>query len=236
MPNKFDKVLIDYGHGGFIDGEYQTRGKRYTFVGEEPSWTIYEGEVNRRIAARLISMLLNYNVETYDVVAQHRVTEHPSFDGKSLEQGDTYLTQRVKYANRQKDSILISIHANAIGNRSTGASQSARGFAAFTSVGQTEADLVADSIADEMDRRRVLKVRRDTSDGDADYERDFYMLHKTAMPAVLTENGFFTNIDDAKILMNEYKIIAIAKAHFEGLLKHLNVKDDSDPRGCSFGP
>lgn len=219
---KFKKILIDYGHGGFIDNEYQTAGKRYTFT-DHDNWTVYEGDINRRIAAKLMTMFGGLGIEVHDVVKGELVTEFPVNDGSSLEQKDTSLSKRVRYANKhKKNSLLVSIHANAIGNSSTGPSLNARGFIVFTSRGTTASDAVAESVVKAFDEEGVLRVRKDASDGDSDYERDFYMLHRTAMPAILTENGFFTNIDDAKILHDDAKVLRIARAHFKGILEHLD--------------
>ena len=43
---------------------------------------------------------------------------------------------------------------------------------------------------------------------------NFYVLRKTNMPAVLSENGFMTNFDDAVALMDPDTREAIANAHF----------------------
>jgi N-acetylmuramoyl-L-alanine amidase len=43
---------------------------------------------------------------------------------------------------------------------------------------------------------------------------NFYVLRKTHMPAVLSENGFMTNFDDAIALMDPDIRQAIANAHF----------------------
>ena len=55
-------------------------------------------------------------------------------------------------------------------------------------------------------------MRTDFSDGDLDKERRFYVLTKTKMPAVLTENFFMDNFEEFKnILMTpkgRQKIIA----------------------------
>ena len=43
---------------------------------------------------------------------------------------------------------------------------------------------------------------------------NFYVLRKTHMPAVLSENGFMTNFDDAIALMDPDVRQSIANAHF----------------------
>lgn len=58
-----------------------------------------------------------------------------------------------------------------------------------------------------------MKMRAEKPDGDLDYEENFYILKHTACPAVLTENGFYTNIEDLAILESqEVPDIAIGEA------------------------
>ena len=60
-------------------------------------------------------------------------------------------------------------------------------------------------------------IRKDTySDGDVDKEANFWVLAKTAMPAILSENFFMTNYDNChKYLMTEEGRDRIAKIHFQ---------------------
>ena len=53
-----------------------------------------------------------------------------------------------------------------------------------------------------------IRIREeDYKDGDGDYEENFKVLRDTSMPAILTENLFFDNFDDASLLMSEtYKM------------------------------
>ena len=60
-------------------------------------------------------------------------------------------------------------------------------------------------------------MRKDTySDGDVDKEANFWVLAKTVMPAILSENFFMTNYDNChKYLMSEEGRDRIAKIHFQ---------------------
>jgi len=44
---------------------------------------------------------------------------------------------------------------------------------------------------------------------------NFYVLKKTQMPAILSENGFMTNLEDATNLMKDDFRQKVADAHFE---------------------
>jgi hypothetical protein len=46
-------------------------------------------------------------------------------------------------------------------------------------------------------------MRKDTRDGDSDQESNFWVLRKTVMPAILSENFFMTNRKESAILLSE---------------------------------
>ena len=107
----------------------------------------------------------------------------------TCEEEDISLKERVKRANEfyevDKRAVYLSIHANAFGNDWN----SAHGWSCYTSKGETRSDKIATvfyrMMAAEFPEKRM---RIDHTDKDPDKEADFYVLKKTAMPAVLTEN------------------------------------------------
>ncbi len=58
-------IILDAGHGGMINGKYQTKGKR------SPTWedgsVLYEGECNRQIKDRVMELMQFHNMPYYDV-------------------------------------------------------------------------------------------------------------------------------------------------------------------------
>lgn len=215
-------VTIDYGHGGIIDGKYQTAGKQYTFMfNDQPPLTVYEGVINRQIAVHVIRYLLEYGVPVRDAVARRTIQTADGLDWTGLEQRDIPLGQRVSYANRTSTYLYLSIHSNAVGKGLVGPSQPARGIDIYTSPGQTGSDKVADTLLTLMARHAPMKVRRgDWSDGDGDMEADFYVLNKTKGLAVLGEVGFFTNIEDARLLIDPVHQANIARAYAYACIDH----------------
>ena len=61
------------------------------------------------------------------------------------------------------------------------------------------------------------RMRKDNTDGDPDKEADFYVLKKTSMPAVLTENFFMTNGEEASMLLKDSIRDRIADAHMDAI-------------------
>ena len=193
-------IIFDAGHGGVINGEYQTKGKR------SPVWDdgrqLFEGVFNRKIVNALKLMCVKHEIPFLDITT-------------SLE--DIPLKERVKTANEyyketNKDCIYVSIHANAGGGT---------GFEVFTSVGNTDSDKYAEVIIEEYKKGMPnLKLRKDKTDGDLDKEAHFYVLKKTIMPAVLIECAFMDTLEpDCQLMMCEYGRQLIAMAIFNGIKK-----------------
>ena len=189
--------LLDPGHGGIINGIYQTSGKRSPIWQDGPIQSVlYEGEFTRDIVKRLAVMLEWAGIEHKILVPE----EH-----------DISLSERVRRANLWNGhSVYLSIHANAGGGH---------GYEAYTSPGQTKSDEIATVILDSFARVfPEAPPRLDISDGDPDKEAKFYVLVKTSMPAVLTESFFMdTESDCRKYLMTDEGRNLIALAHYQAI-------------------
>lgn len=189
--------IIDSGHGGIIDGTYTTgEKKRYTFTGEgqEPI-EIFEGEINRKIARKLI-VKLNANGLPYH-------------DLNSRDPKDEPLWDRVRRANaiykEDASAFYLSIHSNASASGIEGSGGRGHGFEIFTSVGETPSDLLARIAGREYQRHFNGKFRfRGVK------EMNFRVLNLTKCPAILVENLFFDNYFEAKYLLSEEGQDAIA--------------------------
>lgn len=202
--------ILDNGHGGMVDGVYQTPGKR------SPVWpdgkVLYEGEFNRAIVDRLMALCEANSIDAINLV------NTPN---------DISLSERVSTANKlakssEKPCIYVSIHANGFDK------ESANGWSVYTSVGETKSDGIATILFDKAMKEFPNEyMRKDTySDGDVDKEANFYVLIHTSMPAILSENFFMTNYDNChKYLMTEDGRDRIAKIHFEMIQQIENAKE-----------
>ena len=196
--------MTDAGHGGIIDGEYQTKGKR------SPLWPdgrqLFEGEFNRDIVKRLIKLMSEYGVPHINLVD----TEEDVPLKKRTDDANEY------YNNVNKNCIYLSIHANGA------SSDKATGFEVFTSPNDTgDSDDFAEIIFEEYKKEfPELKARTDKSDGDSDREENFWVLSQTKMPAVLIETAFMTTLNpDCELLMSDSGRERMANAIFRGVLR-----------------
>jgi len=195
--------IFDNGHGGIIDGVYQTPGKR------SPIWPdgtqLFEGEFNRSIVDRLMKLCEDAKIDCINLVDTNI---------------DVPLSTRTSqaneiYRNTDKPCIYISIHANGFSD------EAAHGWEVYTSVGETKSDEIAEVLFNKAQAEfPTHTMRKDTRDGDADKEANFYVLKNTAMPAILSENFFMTNEAECRLLMSEEGRDRIAKIHFE-MIKEL---------------
>lgn len=193
------KILLDNGHG------QETAGKR------SPDGSFREYAWAREITRRIETELRNRGYDVQRIVPEEQ---------------DIALTERSRRVNEicgryGKDNvILVSVHVNAAGN---GEWKTARGWSAYTSKGQTKSDKLANCLyfAAAEQLPADTKFRKDLSDGDDDWEENFWILRKTACPAVLTENLFMDNREDVAVLTSEEGKRAIVNLHVEGIIMYL---------------
>ena len=192
-------ILIDPGHG--ID----TPGKR------SPDGKFLEYMWNRQIANLLLDRFMIMGINASLVVT---------------ETNDISLATRVQRVNRMcskigaSNVILLSIHSNAAGNGNKW--MSAQGWSCYTSKGETKSDVIAECLYDAFEAEFAeKKIRKDMSDGDRDWEENFYVLQKSKCPAVLLENFFYDNREEcAWLLKNETKE-RIADAIVKGIIQYI---------------
>ena len=208
------KILLDPGHG------LNTPGKR------SPDGQFLEAIYNREIAKRIVAELQNNGYDAELLVP---------------EDNDISLEERVRRVNKiclasgqscptrsgispaptgHPNVILISIHVNAAGNGSQW--MNATGWSCYTCKGQTESDTLANCLYEAAIKNFPgRRIRKDYSDGDPDWEENFYILRHSLCPAVLTENFFMDSLYDRDFLLNEAGKQAIVDTHIEGIIKHI---------------
>jgi N-acetylmuramoyl-L-alanine amidase len=207
--------LLDPGHGGIIDGVYQTAGKRSPRF---PDGSIlYEGEFNRDVVKRIMQLALASTIREGSELDPRYGPLVAGQDQAVINLVDTEedmsLSHRVRKANilhkERKNCIYVSVHANAFGNGRE--FNSAKGVCTFYHYKSQSGKRLADSLQRWLGD---LTPFRDRGVRSNDSWANFYVLRKTHMPAVLSENGFMTNFDDATALLDPAVRQAVANAHF----------------------
>ena len=190
-------VILDGGHG--VD----CAGKRSPIWGDGSQ--LFEWEFNRDIVRRIAAMLKADGVK---------------FEILVPEETDVSLPERCRRANVihadcGNNAVLFSVHGNAGGGT---------GWECYTSVGQTKADAIATVLCEEAEKEFApdgWKMRFDYIDGDPDKESQFYILKHTVCPAVLSENFFFDNEKDCRLMLSDAGRERIAKVHYNTIKRIL---------------
>jgi len=183
------KILVDNGHG------WNTAGK------QSPDKVIKEWHVNRDMAEAVVTYFRGLGLDAELLVP---------------ETNDISLQERCRRVNAQcaalgKDHVLmLSCHLNASGR---GDWMKARGWSVWTTVGLTASDAWAECVWKRADVKWPggnggLKTISQTSDGDHDFESNFYILRHTNCPAILCEDFFM----DTKA---DYDYINSASFHYD---------------------
>lgn len=204
-------ILIDNGHGIDTPGKCSPDA----LAGLSDSrYFLKEWEWTRRCARGIVAALCARGHDARQLVPEDR---------------DISLTERVRRVNALcgelgKDNVLlVSVHVNAAGSGSRW--MDARGWSAYTTKGMTDGDRLAACLIDAAEQvfTAPLKVRR-YSNADRyarDFEEDFYILRKTACPAVLTENFFQDNRDDVAFLNSAAGLQFCVDVHVRGILAYI---------------
>jgi N-acetylmuramoyl-L-alanine amidase len=192
-------VCIDAGHAE------STAGKR-SFDG-----SLREYEFNRAVAK-----LLKYQLERHGVKTMY------SCDIETDK--DISLSERCKAANNAKADLFISIHANAYG---TGWN-SANGWEIFHHENSANGKRLAEAIHNANEPHKgKLQFLGLTDRGIK--TNTFTVLTNTAMPAVLIEHGFYTNLEECAMLKSTEFRKKCAIADAKGTLNYLGIawKEDT---------
>lgn len=197
-------LFIDAGHGG-IDpiGRYTTApSKQYKYPSgfHQDGW-FYEGVSNRQIAAEFMAQASRMGFICIPVYHPYK---------------DTSLGTRTHLANTISnelgaESLYISFHSNAYNG-------TARGWCIFHHPTSTKGKALCEDIA-----QQVIPLNQDYNvpDRNAVLSQGFHVLTYTQMPAVLLENLFFDNVDDATILMDREYCVQLCSAVLRGIENYL---------------
>ena len=201
LPAHTPKYLwcLDNGHGK------QTAGKRSP-VFDDGETQLFEYEFNRDIVARIIEKLEGIGVKYYNVVPEVDI--------------DNFLEGRVNRANSKKSDlvkIFVSIHSNAApaASSKSWAADNISCIETWHYYQSNKGKKVASIFQKHLIEATGFQNRHIKSKP----SRQFYVLRKTKMVSVLTENGFYNNKREAAELMKDEIRQKIADAHVAAILE-----------------
>lgn len=203
-------------------------------LGTTPGKCSPDGKFRECVYSREIVKMIKEALENKGITA---VIDYEPLEPNAKMKGSTTkqeqsreLIWRANFVNNLCDKygtsncVYVSVHVNAAGSDSQW--MNARGWSVYTSPGKTKSDTLATLLYEEA--KSILPsdskhyVRSDFSDGDPDYEANFYVLRKTKCPAVLTENLFQDNKKDVEFLTSVEGKKKIVEIHVNGILRYIN--------------
>jgi len=184
--------LFDSGHGGSINGVYQTApAKMYRHT---DGTVAYEGMINRAVKNYTLKLLTQYKLRFIDVC--------PTELDVPLEVRTNVINSYCNFYGKE-NCLLISLHANAGGGK---------GFEIWTSPGQDGSDSYATKFYELFARKfDSTPMRSDKSDEDPDKESKFWILVNSKCPAILPEWMFFDTYTDWCIMRDPINQMSYAQ-------------------------
>lgn len=183
LNNSKYTYLLDPGHGGIIDGIYQTDGNRSPNF--DDNTVLYEGVYNRKVIDKISNKLNKKLINNINIVDTQK---------------DMPLSDRTDMANgiheKLKNTIYISIHGNAYGESWNGAN----GVDSFYFKKGDKYSVKGKKLATEA--QKFLVEYTDRKDRGVK-GRNYHVLRETSMPSVLLETGFMTNKEEASLMLTD---------------------------------
>ena len=210
-PESKIHILLDNGHSS-SKAKNITPGKRtpYLVSGVEPALSMYEGDFNRDVVRILAAKLREDGYNVHVLVPEDE---------------DISLGERVRRANKlcsqygASNCIFVSIHSNAAGNGKQW--MSARGFSVHICQGASKkSELMANLLYDEAQKDGHFKMRK-PSQTQKYWTNNFYVIKNTSCPAILSESGFYDNVDDTTYLLTDAAREDVAEYHFKAIVEYI---------------
>jgi|SRR5690625_669933 len=166
------------------------------------------GAVGNGIKEKDITLKIAKKVQKY-------LKEYKNVSVKMSRTGDTYptLAQRTNEANAWGADAFISIHINSGGGV---------GYEDFIYNGNVSTK--TESLQNEIHNQ--VSKHFDTNRGKK--RANLHVCRESKMPAVLTENGFIDNANDAANMKDNSFLDKVAKSHAEGIAKAFNMTKGSN--------
>ena len=193
-------IIWDNGHGR------ETKGKR------SPVWDnglqLFEWAFTRAVVAKGHMLALKEGLKSHILVP---------------EEMDIPIKGRYRRANSlftMDNSIFVSVHGNAAPKKDPGP----HGIETFYyKSGRDLAKYVQYELISELGwkNRGVRKAYKTVQDREGNQKMIYKIaiVKYTSMPAILTENGFYTNPAECMAMLEDETVVRIAIAHIEGI-KH----------------
>lgn len=181
---------MDNGHGGIIDGIYQTQSQHKKSPKLPDGTVLFEGDWNRKIVNKILKLSEFLDIEIINLVPE--IT-------------DIDLDERAKRANSYDNAFVISIHMNGTDEFFTTEKRGITTFYYRHNIGRRYAWIFQDYISDVIPNRGI-------------FEKGFRLLTRTKHPALLLECGFMNNLEDVLYLKTDKGMSKLASSILNAII------------------
>jgi N-acetylmuramoyl-L-alanine amidase len=189
-------LILDSGHNEYVIGK------------EAPDKSLREWVFNNDMQYKIKKRAEDHGITVYLTNPKPQGTDEIGLSKRAT------LANNYWSSNNKPKSIFISLHANAFSNTT------ARGTETFhASNASTSSKNFAKTLNDEVVKTMQSLDRNAKNRGVK--SQDFTVIYKTSMPSVLVEYGFYTNLDDLKILKNNQD--DLTEATIKAICSYFNV-------------
>ncbi len=203
-------ILIDPGHG-YHTYMLPSDGKH------SPDKSLYEGDWNREIAAKLLPELRAIGFDARILVPE---------DDKTANKTRAARANAIAAAEPDKYWIYLAIHINAAPKETCDADgwdDVASGFCAYCSKKGSKASKNLAATFVKLARGPFKLAGNRSLPSEGYWQANFTVITETKMPAVLTESLFMTNRKEVAFLKSEEGKQTIINLHTAGLCKYFGV-------------
>ena len=192
--------LLDNGHGGILNGVYQTKSKHKKSPELPDGTTLFEGEWNRKIVSRILKLSEGNEIKIINIVPEII---------------DIDLDERARRVNSYNDAFVISIHMNGTDEFFTDEKRGITTFYYRYNTGRKYAWIFQDHISDVIPNRGI-------------FEKGFRLLTRSKHPCLLLECGFMNNLQDVMYLKTEEGINNLSQHIYNAILEtHKTIENEN---------
>ncbi|MCP8617952.1 N-acetylmuramoyl-L-alanine amidase [Salirhabdus salicampi] len=210
---KVKLAFIDGGHG------MDTPGKRTPFI-SSLGRRIKENEFNSAVARKIYDHLKPTEIEAFLTAPQEHdvpLKDRTDFANNKLKEFQD------EHGEDEVEAVFVSVHYDAYDGDFDDPSPSGHSIFVYPGHKNKEAGELANAIAEYLKQGTEQKWR-------GIREANFHVLRETEMPAVLTENGFMDNKDEALLMIDNDFQEEVAMEHAQGIADYFEVELKSETK------
>ncbi len=191
-----------------------TKGKETPYI-KSLGRRIKENEFNKPVEIKMGKHLQRSGIVWHQMAP---TDEDTSLKERTTRANQLYWQYCQRYGRENVRAVYVSIHFNAVDGKFDGPGKDPEGFSVHIQPGHRNkaAGKLAKFILDQLSKGTKQKNR-------GIVEQNLHITRETAMPAVLTENGFMDNEREALLMLDPSFQNEVAEEHARGICDYFGI-------------